>query len=58
MSKTKTRCSEIIVIAGSNGSGKTTITSEIDIINNYINADDIKKEYDIFLSFNIGKGIF
>ena len=46
MSKTKTRCPEIIVIAGPNGSGKTTITSEIDIIGNYINADDIKKEYD------------
>lgn len=45
MSKTKTRCPEIIVIAGPNGSGKTTITSEIDIIGNYINADDIKKEY-------------
>ena len=45
MSKTKTRCPEIIVIAGPNGSGKSTITSEIDIIGNYINADDIKKEY-------------
>lgn len=58
MSKTKIRCPEIIIIAGPNGSGKTTITSEIDIIGNYINADDLKKEYDIFLSFNIGKGIF
>ena len=45
MLKTKTRCPEIIVIAGPNGSGKTTITSEIDIIGNYINADDIKKKY-------------
>lgn len=45
MSKTKTRCPVITVIAGPNGSGKTTITSNINIVGNYINADDIKKKY-------------
>lgn len=45
MSKTKTRCPEITVIAGPNGSGKTTITKYMDNIDNYINADDIKQKY-------------
>ena len=45
MSKTKTRCPEITVIAGPNGSGKTTITKYMDNIDNYINADDIKNKY-------------
>ena len=44
MSNTKIRCPEITVIAGPNGSGKTTLTKDMDI-NNYINADDIKKKY-------------
>lgn len=34
---------EIIVIAGPNGSGKTTITSLLQITCEYINADNIKK---------------
>jgi len=34
---------EIIVFAGPNGSGKTTITRMAKIIEPYINADDIKK---------------
>ena len=45
MLKTKTRCPEITVIAGPNGSGKTTITKYMDNIDNYINADDIKQKY-------------
>lgn len=45
MSKTKTRCPEITVIAGPNGSGKTTITKYMDNIDNYINTDDIKQKY-------------
>ena len=46
MSKTKTRCPETTVIAGPNGSGKTTITKNfMSNIDNYINADDIKKKY-------------
>ena len=34
---------EIIVFAGPNGSGKSTITRMANIIEPYINADDIKK---------------
>lgn len=34
---------EIIVFAGPNGSGKTTVTSLAKVIDPYINADDIKK---------------
>lgn len=33
----------ILVFAGPNGSGKSTITSMIDPIGVYINADEIKK---------------
>ncbi len=34
---------EIIVFAGPNGYGKSTITKMANIIEPYINADDIKK---------------
>ena len=34
---------EVVVFAGPNGSGKTTITSMAKIIGEYINADDIKR---------------
>ncbi len=34
----------ILVFAGPNGSGKSTITKGFDIIGEYINADEIKKE--------------
>ena len=34
---------EVIVFAGPNGSGKTTITKMAKIVGDYINADDIKK---------------
>ena len=37
--------SEIIVFAGPNGSGKTTVTKLAKVIEPYINADDIKKQY-------------
>ena len=43
MSKTKKRLPEVIVFAGPNGSGKTTITRMAKTIGVYINADDIKK---------------
>jgi predicted ABC-type ATPase len=43
MSKIKTRCPEIIVFAGPNGSGKTTITRMAKTVGVYINADDIKR---------------
>ena len=39
----KNRLPEIIVFAGPNGSGKTTITRMAKTIGVYINADDIKK---------------
>ena len=42
MSK-KTRLPEIIVFAGPNGSGKTTIPRMARTIGVYINADDIKR---------------
>jgi len=34
---------EIIVFAGPNGSGKTTVTKLARIVEPYINADDIKR---------------
>lgn len=43
MSKIKIRCPEIIVFAGPNGSGKTTITRMAKTVGVYINADDIKR---------------
>jgi len=40
----KTVClPEVMVFAGPNGSGKTTITKMAHIVGDYINADDIKK---------------
>lgn len=42
MSK-KNRLPEIIIFAGPNGSGKTTITRMARTISVYINADDIKR---------------
>ncbi len=40
---TPTKLPEIIVFAGPNGSGKSTITKMANIIEPYINADDIKR---------------
>ena len=42
MSKITNKLPEIMVFAGSNGSGKTTITHMADIVGTYINADDIE----------------
>ena len=42
MSETQGKLPEIIVFAGPNGSGKTTITRMAKVIEPYINADDIK----------------
>ena len=39
----KNRLPEVIVFAGPNGSGKTTITRMAKTIGIYINTDDIKK---------------
>ncbi len=41
--KNKILLPEVIVFAGPNGSGKTTITRMAKTIGNYINADDIKR---------------
>ena len=35
----------ILVFAGPNGSGKTTVTRGLSVFGTYINADDLKKEY-------------
>ena len=43
MSNEKKLLPEIIVFAGPNGSGKTTITKLAKVIEPYINADDIKR---------------
>ena len=34
---------EVVVFAGPNGSGKTTITRMAKVVGDYINADDIKR---------------
>ena len=38
-----TRLPEVMVFAGPNGSGKTTITKMANTVGEYVNADDIKK---------------
>jgi predicted ABC-type ATPase len=43
MSQEKQKKPEIIVFAGPNGSGKTTVTKLARVIEPYINADDIKR---------------
>jgi len=35
----------ILVFAGPNGSGKTTVTRSLSTFGTYVNADDLKKEY-------------
>jgi predicted ABC-type ATPase len=37
----------ILVFAGPNGSGKTTVTKQVPICSTYIKADDLKKEYNL-----------
>lgn len=37
----------VLAFAGPNGSGKTTLTRGLPVFGTYINADDLKKEYDI-----------
>ncbi len=39
----QTKKTEIIVFAGPNGSGKTTVTKLAKVIEPYINADEIKR---------------
>jgi len=37
----------ILIFAGPNGSGKTTVTRRLNIVGTYINADDLKTEYNL-----------
>lgn len=37
----------VLVFAGPNGSGKTTVTREMPMFGTYVNADDIKTEYNL-----------
>jgi predicted ABC-type ATPase len=37
----------LLVFAGPNGSGKTTVTRSLPTFGTYVNADDLKKEYDL-----------
>jgi len=37
----------VLVFAGPNGSGKTTLTRNFPTIGTYINADDLKAEYEL-----------
>jgi len=37
----------VLVFAGPNGSGKTTVTNSILTVGTYVNADDLKKEYNL-----------
>lgn len=37
----------VLVFAGPNGSGKTTVTRGLPVFGTYINADDLKKEYNL-----------
>lgn len=37
----------VLVFAGPNGSGKTTVTKSISTIGTYVNADDLKREFNL-----------
>lgn len=37
----------VMVFAGPNGSGKTTVTHSLPVFGTYINADNLKKEYNL-----------
>ena len=37
----------VLVFAGPNGSGKTTVTRSLKLFGTYINTDDLKKKYDL-----------
>lgn len=37
----------LLVFAGPNGSGKTTVTRSLPTFETYVNADDLKKEYEL-----------
>lgn len=37
----------VLVFAGPNGSGKTTVTNSISTVGTYVNADDLKKEFNL-----------
>ena len=37
----------VLAFAGPNGSGKTTVTRKLPVVGTYVNADDIRQEYDL-----------
>jgi len=47
MKNNKEHCPTVLVFAGPNGSGKSTVTRGLSVFGTYVNADDIKAEYDL-----------
>lgn len=43
----------LMVFAGPNGSGKTTLAHNLPPHGTHINADDLKKDYKMYLYFNL-----
>ena len=47
MKSDKNRRPVVLAFAGPNGSGKSTLTRSLPVFGTYVNADDLKAEYDL-----------